>query len=345
MSVFGILIKTELMKLLSITDWDDYFDGYYTEYRKITAGIYTGLTGNVYIFESLFDGLSGSSGGSVYYSSSSDSKMLIEDTTFIKSTSSSKGGAIFFGNEGQYVASKVCSYGCSSSNGLFEYIEITSLISCINQLLDSSICSSYSPNSYNTNYIYYGKILIKNNNISNNNCIWGSAERCNPSSNGDNIACSIKLVSFVNNTSNRGSIICICDSYFSEMNTCNLISNINTASDSSSNYIILNSGKTNINNSCIINNSAVYLFRNSNVISLTNCVIDHDYASSGTVVIYSTPKTSFINKIKLINTALCYASYDSYKSLTVIPETITCNCPKLTCNNHYKAYNRAIQFD
>ena len=71
-----------------------------------------------------------------------------------------------------------------------------------------------------------------------------------------------------------------------------------------------------------LNNTGKNLFYvYSETITLSSCTIDFDKSAvSGSVVINTNTKTSFINKIKHIETANCFAKYDSFGSLTVVPD-------------------------
>jgi hypothetical protein len=95
-----------------------------------------------------------------------------------------------------------------------------------------------------------------------------------------------------------------------------------------------------LKNSCILNNSGTYVIRNSGgkSVTLTNCTIDITNKNDGTVQFVSMPETSFINKLKHIETAFCYAKYDSFESLTVVPDASPCDNIEIIldkyCNKH-----------
>jgi len=302
-----------------LLSWSDYYSGSATEYSQKTTRIT--FSGNAYIKNSLFNGLySSSSGGSIYCSSSS-SNLLIESCTFINSQTRNIGGAIYF-SSGQFVMVKVCGYGCKSTSSSchFDAVYATDNIIYKNEIHDSSICCS-TQSSYNHNvYHCHRKIIVKQINISNNWCNRYSAINLYPSSNGNSVASSISYSSIANNIVSSGYCINLRTSNLHEIDSCNIISNTD---QSSNNALILVSGSLNLRGSCILNNSYTFLISNSGgySITFTNCTIDPTSICSGNTIIVSTPEKSFINKIKFIETAHCYANYDSVGSLTVFPNT------------------------
>jgi hypothetical protein len=302
--------------------WSDFYSGTPTEYSQRTGRL-TSFSGTAYIKNSFFNGLSSTShGGSIYYSStSSNLLMLVESSTFINSQAASQGGAIYFSNSGQFVMFKVCGYGCSasSSSGQFNYVFVTDSISSKNEARDSVICYTTYTTKYNVMYHYCGKVVVKQTNISSNSINQISLQSY-PSSNGNYVASSISYSSFANNVASDSVCIYLSSSYLYEVDSCNVISNTHKGT----NYgLILSDGSLNLRGSCIINNSVICVIQNrgGKTITVTNCTIDPANKNSGAVVITSTPQTSFINKIKHIETALCYATYDSFGSLTAAPDT------------------------
>jgi hypothetical protein len=304
-----------------LRDWSDFYSGTPTDYAQQTERL-TSFSGKAYIKNSFFNGLSSTRGGSIYYdSSSSNLFMLVESSTFINSHAKNYGGAIYFSNSGQFVMFKICGYGCKTTtyDGQFDYVKVTDGIRSKNGIHDSVICYTTQTSRHSVVYHFYGKIVVRQTNISSNSINQFSLNS-SPSSNGDSVASSISYSSFANNFASDGVCIYLSSSYLYEIDSCNVISSTNQASNTA---VILADGSLNLRVSCIVNNSATYVIHNrgGKTVTVTNCTIDPSNKNSGTVVITSTPQTSFINKIKHISTALCYATYDSFGSLTVAPDT------------------------
>jgi hypothetical protein len=263
--------------------------------------------------------------------------MLIESTTFINSQTSSYGGAIYFSSSGQFVMAKVCGYGCKSTSTQyqFDHVQVTNSISSKNEIHDSAICyttqKSYDYETCHRN----GKIIVRQTNFSHNSCDEIASIESAPSSNGDSVSSSFSYSTFANSLSVTGSCLFLSSSYSYEIDSCNIISN----SSPSSGAINIH-GNLYLKNSCILNNSGTYVIRNSGgkSVTLTNCTIDITNKNYGTVQFVSTPKTSFINKLKHIETAFCYAKYDSFESLTVVPDASPCDNIEIIldkyCNKH-----------
>jgi hypothetical protein len=309
--------SSEIEMLLS---WNDFYSGSGTEYSQQTGRL-TSFSGTAYIKNSLFNRLSStSSGGAIYYYGTSSLLMLIESSGFINcQTTSNICGAIYFATTGQFVMFKVCGYGCkSTSNGYqFGYFHVTNSINCRNEFNDSVICCSNQPSYSIVTRQLYGKVVVKQMNFSSNLC-YSDAMRSEPSSNGNYVASSISYSSIANNTVSSGFCIALYHSYLKEVYSCNIISNTDK---STNNPLIYVSGSLNLRDSCILNNSATYVIQNAGgySVTLTNCTIESTSICSGSTTIVSTPKTSFINGLKYIEIALCYATYDSVGFLTVVP--------------------------
>jgi hypothetical protein len=291
-----------------LCSWTDYYSGSGTEYSQQTGRL-TSFTGTAYIKNSFFNELSISgNGGSIYYSSSSSLLMLIESTTFIKSKSTSTGGAIYFASSGQFVMAKVCGSGCetTSSSYHFDYIQVTNSISSKNEVYDSSICRTNQPSRFCEMYHYYGKVVFKQTNISSNLCHQVTSIRSNPTSNGNMAASTFSYLSITDNIDTLGYTVYLSSSCLYEIDSCNFISNTDKTSNRA---IIITDGSLNLRGSCIINNAVPYAIENRGgySVTVTNCTIDSSIRYSGAVSILSTPKTSFINNLKHIETALCYA--------------------------------------
>jgi hypothetical protein len=303
--------------------WTDYYSGSGTLYQQQTTRL-TSFSGTAYIKNCFFNGLSTTDqAGAISCYSSSSLLMLIESSTFINVQGASYGGAIYFSYSGQYVSVKVCGYGCksTSSHSQFEYVQVTNGISSRNEVHDSSICGTNQPSQNYEMLHHYGKIIIDQTNFSSNSCRYGAPIHSNPSSNGNYVASTISYTTVANNVVASGMCIVLESSNLHEVYSCNFISNTD---QSSNNGLMIVSGSLNLRDSCILNNSATYVIRNSGgkSITVTNCTMDSTSKFSGTVTISSTPKTSFINRIDHIETALCFSKYDSIGSLTVVPNTI-----------------------
>jgi hypothetical protein len=304
-----------------LLSWTDYYSGSGTEYSQRTGRL-DSFSGTAYIKNCFFNGISTSgTGGSICYSSSSSLLMLIESSTFINSQASSHGGAVYFCN-GQFVMSKVCGYGCRSTSAScqFDYVQVTNSAGNKNEIHDSAICRTNQPSYYYETLHHYGKIVVKQTNFSSNSCYSVATIYSNPTSNGNSASSSISYSSFANNVVQNGNCIYLESSNLQEIDSCNFISN---TYPSSNRDLIFVCGSLNLRGSCLLNNSATYIIYNygGKTITVTNCTIDSTNKYYGSMVIDSTPKTSFINKISHIETALCYAKYDSFGSLTVVPDT------------------------
>ena len=148
--------------------------------------------------------MSSSNGGAVYIYTENVYYLLIERSTFISCSASYDGGAIYsiWGNN---VLHNVCGNDCQSNNNegfALIYGSSSSSTYTKNYVIQSSVANCVAKNYY-TMVHYYGNILYKSVNLSDNNaekqC---SAIYCWPNQNDDNdvYGISISYSSFSNNT-------------------------------------------------------------------------------------------------------------------------------------------------
>jgi hypothetical protein len=325
--------------------WEDYFTGTPTNYNSTTYGTTRTLSDtNVYVSNCLFRSMtSGSHGGALCCTSVS--YLLVESTSFFTcKTSGGHGGAIYFSNSGgQCVLQGVCGYDCcstytSSSYGQFLYTSVNNGASSKNYVNYSSISRSVieNSNSYYTLHLLYGKICCPSVNSSMNKCYRYSGIFCNPLSNSNSFTCSVSYASFTDNTAAHYTCI-----YFwtgganYKIESCNILRNIQGGLDTGG--TIFTCGNVMIEYSCILENTATYIFRvtSSYTITLSNCTVDST-SNSGYLTIKNTVTKSFILALNHMSTRNCHSGYDSAGYLTPIIETPSSSKKQrlcYTCNN------------
>jgi hypothetical protein len=301
--------------------WNDYYSGSGTLYQQRTGRL-SSFSGTAYILNCFFNGLSSTSSGGSIYCSSSGLLMLIESSTFINSQSTNSGGALYISSSGQFVMVKVCGYGCktTSSNYQFDYVTVTNDINSKNEIHDSVICHTYHESGYYETYHGNGKIIVTQTNFSSNKCYDIASIEAVPTLNGSAITSMISYSSVTNTTDVKGPCFYLSSSdKFYGVDSCNFISN---KCPNSGKGVVLADGSLELKNSCFMDNVVYNVYnRGGKSVTVTNCTIDSASKYYGNIVTLSTPKSSFINKIKHLETALCYATYDSYGSLTVAPDS------------------------
>jgi predicted outer membrane repeat protein len=312
--------------------WNDHFSGTpeatfaRTKYnsRQIPSG------SSVYVSDCLFSSFTSSSNGGALYCSTSITFLLIESSSFFScKTSSSNGGAIYFTNtnSGQCVLHEVCGFDCistftsSTSYGQFARVDVNNGVTSKNYVIYSSIvrCVSDYTDPYDALCLYYGKIYCPSINSSMNKCRLYSGIRCLPFSDSSSVTCSLLYSSFSDNKASYS--ICIRfdrTGANSEIKYCNIIRN--TQVELNTNGMIKSSGNLTIENSCILENAATYIFRSTSsyTITLSNCTVDvtNHYNS---LIIKNTVTKSFILGLDHMSTQNCHSEYDKAGYLTAIP--------------------------
>jgi hypothetical protein len=103
-----------------LLSWSDYYSGSVTLYSQQTGRL-SSFSGNAYIFNSFFNGLSTTGDGGSIYCVSSNLLLLIENSAFINSQSSGLGGSIYFNRAGQFMIAKICAHGCKSTSSICQF--------------------------------------------------------------------------------------------------------------------------------------------------------------------------------------------------------------------------------
>jgi hypothetical protein len=319
--------------------WNEYFSG---SPETTLSGQYNSRenpsVSSVYVSNCLFNGCtSGNNGGALYCTSATS--FLIESSSFFScKTSSSQGGAIYFANSGaQSVLYGLCGYDCcstytsSTTSYQFAFIQVKNDISSKNYVNYSSIvrCVNERSSSHYTIRLCYGKNCCPSVNSSMNKFKYFSGINCYPSINSNYVACSLSYSSFSNN--DAFGYICF---YFDinaqyEMKCCNILRNTQT---SSSYGIVSTWGNLIIEDSCILENQATYIFyASSYTITLSNCTVDKTTITSGSLTILKPASNSFIHGLHHISTQNCHSEYDSAGYLTAIPQLPSSSKKQIQC--------------
>jgi predicted outer membrane repeat protein len=314
------------------TAWNDYFTGSPTLIQSKEYG--TGQTQtlsdtNVYVLNCLFRSMtSGSHGGAIYCTSVTC--LLVESTSFFScKTSALNGGAIYFinTNSGQCVLYEVCGYDCcstytsgSSSQGQFTYLDMYNVASSKHYINYSSIarCVTDYSNSWYTMRHQYGKFCCPSINVSLNKCYYRSGITCNAYSDPNSITCSLSYSTFSDNIATGYTCIQLWTTGTKhEIKSCNILRNTQGSGSEGTIYTI---GNVMIENSCILENKATYIFNqgNSNYrITLSNCTVDLT-SNNGYLTTQNTVTKSFIHALNHMSTRNCHSEYDSAGTLTPI---------------------------
>jgi hypothetical protein len=322
--------------------WNEYFT-----VSPATAHVYSEYSsrlnyssGSVYVLNCLFNRITSGSYGGALYCSGSVTYLLIESSSFFTCRTSAKyGGAIYFQNtnNGESVLHEVCGYDCCSTYtgdvpyDQFALIYIKNVASSKNYFNYSSIshCVNERSDSRHTVRLYYGKICCPSVNLSMNKCGVCSGILCQPYYDSSSITCSVSYSSFTDNNAPGYNF-----NHFTnldgkcEMKSCNVLRNTHGPS---SGGIISANGNLNIEDSCILENTATYIFytHNSYSITLSNCTVDKT-TNSGYLTIKNIVTKSFILGLNHISTQNCFSEYDSAGTLTAIP-FVSQTAKKLFC--------------
>jgi hypothetical protein len=284
---------------------------------------------SVYVLNCLFNGCISSDIGGALYCSTSVTYLLIESSSFFScKTSGSNCGAIYFynTNNGQSVFHKVCGNDCfptctSRSDGQFSYTTVNNGASSKNYVNYSSIsrCVNEKSESYYMLRLINGKICCPSVNISMNKCYRFSGIYYAPFGDSNSITCSSSYSSIVDNIASD----CICIRFYtsganSEIKSCNILRNTQGTLSSWGTFEV--SGNLIIEDSCILQNSANYIFCVYGTVTLSYCTTDRT-TNSGSLIIQNTVTKSFIHALNHISTRNCISEYDSVGALTPIIQT------------------------
>jgi hypothetical protein len=312
------------------TAWSDYFTGTPTLIQKTEYGTNQTLSNtNVHVSNCLFRSITSSNNGGAL-SCSSVSCLLIESTSFFScKTSSNYGGAVQFYNinSGQCVLYKICGYDCRSthtgiSHGQFSRIFVYNVATSKNYFNYSSVarCVTEISNSYFTVLHQYGKVSCISVNITMNKCYCRSGIISQPFNEKNSVISSLAYSSFVDNIAIWYTCIQLWTSGSKhEIKSCNILRNTQGTLDSEG--TIYANGNVMIEDSCILENKATYIFRQSlsYTITLSNCTVDKT-TNTGGFSIQSTVTKSFILALSHISTQNCASEYDSVGTLTPIAQ-------------------------
>jgi hypothetical protein len=324
--------------------WNDYFTGTPTLLQKTVYGERQTLSNtSVHVLNCLFESITSRSGsGGALYCSTSVAYFLVESSSFFSCKTSGNGGAIYFSNtnSGESVFNGVCGYDCcttGSNNGQFIYTFVKNTNSNINYANYSSITRCVNENS-GTHYsfcLWYGKIICTSVNSSMNKCFTRSGIYCETSS----FNCLLSYSTFANN--NATGYTCVWSYYGGEIKSCNILRNIQVSLDTEG--TIYPNGNLKIEDSCILDNKATYIFRvssSSYTTTISNCTIDST-SNSQCLTIQNTVTKSFILALNHMSTRNCNSGYDSFGTLTPI---IQCSCPPnkpIHCYTYVNRFNQS----
>jgi hypothetical protein len=332
------------------TAWNDYFTGNYStnlNSQTFTSRQNPSGTG-VYISNCLFRSITSTSDNGGALLCTSAIYFLVESSSFFScKTSSGYGGAIYFdnANNGQSVLHEVCGYDCYTTYThpyyQFAFLRVYNAASNKNYFNYSSIsrCVNAESNSHYTLRLLYGKICCPSVNISINKCQYYSGIYCNPLSDSSSVICSFSYSTFTDNIANGYNCIRLSTSGANyEIKSCNILRN--TQVDLNTYGTIITWGNSAIEDSCILENTATYIFyqaHSSYTITISNCTIDSN-SKTGNVVTRNTVTKSFILALKHMSTQNCHSEYDSAGYLTPIIQTPSSSKKQKVCYTYVKFF-------
>jgi hypothetical protein len=304
--------------------WNEYFGG---SPATTLSGQYNSRKNpsvlSVYVSNCLFNTFtSGDTGGALYCTSATS--FLVESSSFFSCKTSGSGGAIYFSNSGaQSVLYGLCGYDCCTTNSnsyQFAYIGVKSDISSMNYVNYSSIVRCV--NEFSSGSILClssGKNCCTSVNSSMNKCKYYSGITCWPSASSSYATCSLVYSTFADNNALDHLTFYLWSGSNAkyEMKCCNILRNTHPHSY----YGIISTwGNLLIEDSCILENNAKYIFySSSSTITLSNCTVDKTTITYGSLTILKPASNSFIHGLHHISTQNCHSEYDSAGYLTAIP--------------------------
>jgi hypothetical protein len=320
------------------TAWNDFFPGAYTNtYNSKTYTSVQTLSGTgAYVSNCLFISITSTSNGGALLGNSV-TYLLVESSSFFSCKTSSYAGAICFSNNGgQCVLHKVCGYGCcttSYNNVQFAYILVNNAASSKNCVNYSSIarCVNEISGSWYSLEQHYGKVCCPSVNSSMNKCYGRAGIYCCPISDSNSFTCSLTYCSFVDNTATEYTCIHIGTSGAKyEIKSCNILRNTQGTLDSEG--TIYTRGNLMIDDSCILQNIATYIFRqgSSSTITLSNCTVDST-SNNGYMTTKNTVTKNFILALNHMSTRNCHSEYDSAGTLIPIIHSPSSSKRQIVC--------------
>jgi hypothetical protein len=303
------------------TAWIDYFTETPTTFqsKEYKTRLIPSDT-SVHVLNCLFISITSGSDGSPLYCRST-TYLLVESTSFFSCcTSLDDGGAIhFYNSNGQCVLHEVCGYNCYStytgtwSVGQFAYIYVKNDASSKNYANYTSVtrCVRKNSDSYAPLWLQYGIIFCPSVNISMNECYFRSGIYCSPYGDSNSVTCSLLYSSFTDNIANGYTCIYFYRSGANyEIKSCNILRNTQGTLGSEGTFNTW--GNTMITDSCILENTATYIFHqgSSYTITLSNCTVDST-SSNGYLTTQNTVTKSFILALNHMSTQNCHAEYGS----------------------------------
>jgi hypothetical protein len=334
-----------VLLLHSRTAWNDYFPA--TNPTNLNSQTYTSRqtpsSTSVYVLDCFFNYITSTSEVGALCCSSSVTYLLVEFSSFFScKTSGSYGGAIHFSNtnNGQCVLHGVCGYDCCTASSYycqFAYIQVNNVVSSKNYVNYSSFTRVVNvvTNADHTLGLFNGKVCCQSINSSMNNCYCVSGICCQPLSVSNSVTCSLIYSSFADNKdANWISIYLYSSGANFEIKNCNIIRNSQV--HTSSYGLFYTTGNVRIENSCILENKAPYIFyqASSYTITVSNCTLDKT-TKYGKLLIQNTVTKSFILALSHISTRNCRAEYDAIGLLTPITPPPP---PSQSSSNEQKLY-------
>jgi hypothetical protein len=327
--------------------WNDYF----TESPETTldssqySSRQTPSVSSVYVLNCLFNNCAVTSGNGGALSCTSATYFFVESSSFFScKTNSGQGGAIYFYNTNclQSVLYAVCGNNCfATSTGTFTLIVIQNSATSKNYFNYTSItrCVDGPSTAYCMVYPQNGNNYCPSINISTNKGRRHTGIVNTPSVDSSSVTSTVLYSTFADNSASQDNCIwCNTGGANYEIKYCNILRNTQV---SSSNGIIFSRGNLVIKDSCILENTATYIFfqeDSSYTITLSNCTVDSTTYNSN-LIIQNTVTKSFIHGLNHMTTQNCHSEYDSAGTLTAIPyvshSTKKTFCYYHTC--HYQA--------
>jgi hypothetical protein len=331
--------------------WNDYFSG--TPETTLSRGQFnsrqTLSVSSVYVSNCLFNKctITNSDGGALYCTSVT--YFFVESTSFFSCrTNGGRGGAIYFYNSNslQSVLYAVCGYDCctTTSYALFARVYIKDASSSKNYVNYTSIarCVNDTSTSHETLCLEWGRFCCPYLNLSMNKCQRYSGIYCYPSTDTSSVVCSLSYSTYANNSATQYNCILFGTGGSKyEIKSCNILRNIQ--GDFNSRGTIYASGNLMIEDSCILGNTATYIFyqtSSSYTITLSNCTVDST-SNNGYLTTKNTVTKSFILGLNHMSTQNCHAEYDSVGYLTPFIISQTSSKKQICCYTCGKFINHS----
>jgi hypothetical protein len=319
--------------------WNDYFTGSPATALNSTqySSRQTPSASSIYVLNCLFNNCAVPSGSGGALSCTSATYFFVESTSFFScKTNSGSGGAIYFYNLNclQSVLYGLCGYDCSSTSiGPFAGIWIKDSTTTKNHFNHSSMvrCLSDAPGSCEMSNIQYGRVYCPSVNSSMNRCPCYSGIFLLPTLDSSSVTSLLSYSTIADNNATKFICIRCTNGAKHEIKYCNILRNMQV---SNTDGIIWTNGNLMIEDSCILENTATYVFYGS--ITISNCTVDST-TNNGYLTTLKTVTKSFIHGLNHMSTQNCHSEYDSAGILTVIPYASHLT-KKVFCHTcHYQA--------